>query len=191
MVISNTQSPALMPCLLETWHLTESQLFRWLVKQCHSEDLAFDLLQETFLRALQQKQAFCEIENQKAWLFRVASHLLMDEWRHSQKFDIRDDEANLDRIEPPVNIEPIDSLAQCLPKALAMLSPDDRLIIERCDIHGESQQAFAEQYGLTLSAAKSRIQRARNKLRSILKENCQIRYDENQKVCCFFPSSSV
>jgi RNA polymerase sigma-70 factor, ECF subfamily len=176
-----------MPCLLESWHVTEPALFGWLMMQCGREDLAFDLLQETFLRGLQQKHSFCDIENQKAWLFRVARNLLTDEWRRRQRFD------DIDVIidwpdDSTTTLEPIDSLAQCLPKALMMLSAQDRLILETCDIGGESQQQFALQHGLSLSATKSRIQRARSKLRMTLKVNCQIRYDDNQKVCCTFPS---
>ncbi|RBM47914.1 hypothetical protein DLR65_13880 [Vibrio tarriae] len=34
--------------------------------------MSFDLLQDTFLKALQQRQAFCDIQNQIAWLYRVA-----------------------------------------------------------------------------------------------------------------------
>lgn len=174
------------PCLLEIWHLSETGLFRWLLKQCHDQDLAFDLLQETFLRALQQEQAFCTITNQRAWLFRVAANLLNDQWRAAELLSFN--EPLLEQVEDKVEPSPaVDSLAQCLPKALRRLTPEDKMIIEACDLNGMSQQAFAKQQGLTLSATKSRIQRAREKLRQILKTQCQIRFDEQQNVCCFIP----
>ncbi|MGY5650222.1 sigma factor-like helix-turn-helix DNA-binding protein [Vibrio cincinnatiensis] len=81
----------------------------------------------------------------------------------------------------------VDSLAQCLPKALRRLDPVDKMIIEACDLNGMSQHAFAQQHGLSLSATKSRIQRAREKLRQTLKTQCQIRFDDQQRVCCFVP----
>lgn len=68
-----------VPCLLTTWSRSEQMLFRWLVKRCGDRDLAVDVLQETFLKALQMNQSFCEIEHQKAWLFRVAANALTDE----------------------------------------------------------------------------------------------------------------
>ena len=173
--------------ILETWHLSESALFRWLLKQCCDEDLAFDLLQETFLRALKQEKSFCEIANQQAWLFRVARNLLTDEWRKATKFEAGGLLAQQRLPDLPEALPPVDSLAQCLPKALAKLSQTDRSIIEACDLQGVSQHQYAAQHGLSLPATKSRIQRARIRLKDILKTQCQIRFDEHQNVCCFFP----
>jgi RNA polymerase sigma-70 factor (ECF subfamily) len=176
-----------MPCLLETWHLSESLLFHWLIKQCHDEDMAFDLLQETFLRALLQENAFCDIDNRRAWLFRVAVNLLNDQWRMKAKVNFDDQVFTYISVESE-QLTPIDSLAQCLPKVLLRINSADKLIIEACDLNGMSQQEFAQKNGLTLSATKSRIQRARNKLKQTLKTQCQIRFDEQQRVCCFIPS---
>lgn len=176
-----------MPCLLETWQMLESELFLWLLKKSRSETLAFDLLQETFLRALQQNNGFCDIANQRAWLYKVSGNLLKDEWRNSAK-KVPLSEIFADNIEEKTAlISPVDSLAQCLPKALNRLNSEDSVIIESCDIKGMSQQEFARSFGLTLSATKSRLQRARIKLKQTLKAHCQIRFDEQQKVCCFFP----
>jgi RNA polymerase sigma-70 factor (ECF subfamily) len=185
--MSDTNPSSAVPCLLETWHLTESELFRWLRKQCGDEALAFDLLQETFLRALQKQKGFCDIQNQRAWLFRVAANLLTDERRQSNKFAYEHNfETHAgDKDETPV----VDSLAQCLPKALKRLSATDKAIIESCDLQGMSQKAFAQQAGLSLPATKSRLQRARIKLRDTLKSQCQIRLDDQQRVCCFFPKN--
>lgn len=184
MPTQSSSSP--VPCLLQTWHLSESALFHWLFKRCGDKDLAFDVLQETFLRALQKQKSFCDIQNQSAWLFRVASHLLIDEWRYNNQF--KPSTEFIEHIDEPNDIPaPIDSLAQCLPKALKRLTSQEREIIDACDLKGMSQQVYAIQNGLTLSATKSRIQRARKKLKETLKSQCQIRFDDNQQVCCFFP----
>ncbi|MGY5450533.1 sigma-70 family RNA polymerase sigma factor [Agarivorans sp. MS3-6] len=179
-----------VPCLLDTWHLTESELYYWLLKQSANQDIAFDLLQETFLRALQQKKAFCDIKNQRSWLFRVARNLYVDMLRQSKRLSY-DDGLLLSAYADTTEEQPVvDSLAQCLPIALKQLSPADQNIIEACDLKGMAQQQFANQHGLSLSATKSRIQRARNKLKLTLKKQCQIRLDEQQRVCCYVPKTS-
>ncbi|MGR5247494.1 sigma-70 family RNA polymerase sigma factor [Vibrio aestuarianus] len=183
----DTSHPAVVPCLLQTWHLTESELFHWLLKQCGDKEQAFDLLQETFLRALLQKKAFCDIKNQRSWLFRVANNLQVDEWRKAKGVMFDDDAILSLHGECDEDPHVIDSLAQCLPKALDQLPHADKAIIEACDLNGEPQQIFARKHGLTLPATKSRIQRARYKLKQILKIQCRIRFDEQQRVCCFFP----
>ncbi len=82
---------------------------------------------------------------------------------------------------------PVDSLAQCLPRALAELSVEDREAITLCDLEGLNQEEFARLKGLTLPGAKSRVQRARKRLRIHLTDACQVRFDAAGKVCCFVP----
>lgn len=193
-----------VPCLLSAWHSAESELFSWLIKKSQDEHIALDILQETFLRALQKAEGFCDIKNRRAWLFRVANNLLNDEWRHHSKQEkiVKNLEAEIaEEITPPledivnggspfVNLfdeAPVDGLVQCLPKALLRLNTDDRAIIETCDIKGMSQQAFADASGLSLSATKSRLQRARVKLKKTLNIHCQVRFDDRRKVCCYSP----
>jgi len=179
-----------VPCLLDTWAQTETSLYHWLKSRCLNDDLAFDLLQETFLKALQRETAFCDINNQKAWLFTVAKNLLIDEWRKSDRFESFEGDGYQSFVDMTTENEPIDGLAQCLPKALACLNEEDRAVLEFCDLLGNSQQEFANRNNLSLTAVKSRIQRARPKLRSQLKINCQIRFDDSNKVCCFTPSKT-
>ncbi|WP_165313899.1 sigma-70 family RNA polymerase sigma factor [Vibrio ziniensis] len=183
----NSTQPSPVPCLLDTWAATETDLYRWLTQHCSCQDLAFDLLQETFLRALQRDSVFCDIENQRAWLFTVAKNLLIDEWRKSGRLEQLSNTNDKQPIERALEREPIESLAQCLPKALACLTDEDRSIIEFCDLQGHSQQEYAQKHYLSLTAVKSRIQRARPKLREQLKVNCHIKFDEHNKVCCFTP----
>ncbi|RKF18689.1 sigma-70 family RNA polymerase sigma factor [Alginatibacterium sediminis] len=174
-----------VPCLMETWHLSESELYHWLLKHTNDPQLSFDLLQDTFLKALQQEQDFCDILNQRAWLYRVTRNLLVDRQRKANQ------EQNLPLLDyEPLWVEQevyaIDSLAQCIPKALNKLSPSESQIIQQCDLQGMSQQSFASEHGLTIVATKSRIQRARKKLKTILQKQCHIQFDEQQRVCCFF-----
>ncbi len=185
----NERVSSAVPCLMETWNNTETSLYRWLVQHCSCQDLAFDLLQETFLKALQQDSHFCDIDNQRAWLFTVAKNLLVNEWRQSGKSVPLT--STLDVCESTMEQEPVENLAQCLPRALSCLKEQDRTVIEFCDLQGHSQQEFAERYHLSLTAVKSRIQRARIKLRTQLKQNCHIRFDTSNKVCCFkLPTNS-
>ena len=70
---------------------------------------------------------------------------------------------------------------------LAQLPDDDRRVVEQCDLQGQLQERYANQYGLTLTAVKSRLLRARQRLRKKIVVNCQVRFDENGQVCCHVP----
>ena len=81
----------------------------------------------------------------------------------------------------------VDSLAACLPRALAELSDEDHEAITLCDLEGMTQKGYARLKDLTAPGAKSRVQRARKRLPEHLTGACQVRFDAAGKVCCFVP----
>lgn len=173
-----------VPCLLTAWAAHEAELHGFLRHRSGLVEEADDLLQEVFIRALRQDSQFCVIENPKAWLFQVARNILADRFRHAHEHvPLPDDVPEVLLDEAPT----VDALSQCLPRVLTELSADDRLAITFCDIEGNSQQALAEHLGISLPGAKSRIQRARQRLREQLVCACQVTFDDNGDVCCFVP----
>jgi len=173
-----------MRCVTEAWEKHETELRRFLRHRAGSDAEAEDLLQEVFLRALRQANGLCGIDNRRAWLFHAARNLLIDRLRLSKdQIPLPDDLAA-----PAENALPaVDGLAQCLPRVLTELSAQDREAITLCDIEGVTQRDYAQRLGLTLPAAKSRVQRARVRLKARLTEACQVRFDEAGEVCCFVP----
>ena len=131
-----------------------------------------------------QGQAFCQLDNPRAWLFHVARNLLVDRLRLTKEQVPLPD----DLCEQSVSgVEPVDLLSHCLPRVLSELSAEDREAVLLCDMQGMTQKDYAERSGLSLPGAKSRLQRARLHLRSQLAKACQVRFDEAGKVCCFVP----
>lgn len=174
-----------MKCIIDAWDAYQPELLRFVANRIPDTQDAHDLVQEVFLRATRLEHGLCGIDNRRAWLFHVARNLLIDRYRLSK------DEVSLDDEMPgapePDETAPVDALSQCLPRVLAELSAEDREAITLCDIEGLSQHDFAEQLGLTLPAAKSRVQRARKRLRTQLVTACQVKFDETGQVCCFVP----
>jgi len=72
-------------------------------------------------------------------------------------------------------------------RVLSELAPEDREAITLCDIEGMSQKDYAARLGLTLPGAKSRVQRARARLKLRLTVACQVTFDASGEVCCFVP----
>jgi RNA polymerase sigma-70 factor, ECF subfamily len=175
-----------MKCVTEAWIQHETELRNYLRGQVYGDALAADLLQDTFLTALSQGGRFCQIDNVRAWLFRVAKNRLIDFRRTHKKFiDTPENQAQTQE-----RTESVAGLAQCLPRALAELSEQDAEIIRRCDLEGMTQTEYANHKGISVEGAKSRVQRARKRLKQHLQTVCQVRYDDTGKVCCFVPRSS-
>ena len=172
------------PCHSKAWKHHKSELRGFLSNRSGCLSTADDLLQEVFLKALLQGKDFCNLENPRAWLFHVARNLLVDRLRLTKdQVPLPDDLS----AEFATDFNPVDLLSHCLPRVLTEISPEDREAILLCDMQGMSQKDYAKRLGLSLPAAKSRVQRARLRLRSHLAEVCQVKFDEEGKVCCFVP----
>jgi RNA polymerase sigma-70 factor (ECF subfamily) len=170
-------------CILNAWHAHEQELRAYLLARLADPYDADDVLQELFLKLVLQGHAFCEVQNPRAWLFRVLRNVLTDRWRTAKRFIDLDSELPIESDEKP----PIAQLEVCLTRNLGQLSEEDQSVIEQCDLQGQLQARYAEQHGLTLSAVKSRLLRARQRLRREITVNCQVRFDETGQVCCHVP----
>ena len=177
-------------CHDRAWQQYQGEILGFLEHRAGNVAEADDLLQEVFLKVLLQGKSFCELDNPRAWLFRVARNLIIDRRRLSQTREplqpLPDDLSS-----PPLaEIEPVDLLSHCLPSVLSKLSAKDREAIALCDLQGVSMGDYARQLGLSLPAAKSRLQRARLRLRSHLAKSCRVSYDGAGKLCCFVAGSA-
>jgi len=172
-----------MNCLTTAWTAHAPELRGWLRHRTGNTALADDLLQDLFLKALRQGERFCELNNARAWLFEVARNLLADQLRVAHHTV----ELPEDLVAQTEDMDTVDTLSGCLPRVLSELSPDDRDAITLCDLQGMAQADYARAKGLSLSAAKSRLQRARVKLRTQMSQACQVQLSESGQVTDFVP----
>lgn len=173
-----------MNCVLQAWNNHEGELRGWFQRRLGNPADAEDMLQDVFLKAMRQGKEFCDIRNARAWLFEVGRNALADRLRVARNTVPLPESLP----SPQVELAPVDGLASCLPKALAALSAEDREALTLCDLDGMPQEQFARHLGLTLPAAKSRVQRARKRLRAQLTTVCQVQLDDAGHVCGFTPS---
>lgn len=175
---------AALPCILDAWRSHESELRGFLAHRLADAHLADDLLQEVFLKAVRQGLGFCAIEDPRAWLFRVARNAMIDHARLAKpQVELPDDLAQEEADAPA----PVDRLSECLGRVLSEIPPEDAEILRKCDLEGMKQGDFAQTHGLSLPAAKSRLLRARFRLREIMTTNCQVTFDDAGNVCCHVP----
>jgi len=172
-----------MNCLMRAWDSHEAELRGWLRGRLGNAHDAEDLLQDLFLKAMRQDRKFCEIANARAWLFEVARNAVADRMRLKKEQVELPDDLVAEHEEPAA----VESLAACLPRALSELPEEDREAITRCDLEGMTQEDYARLKSLSLPGAKSRVQRARKRLREHLTEACQVKFDAAGKACCFVP----
>ncbi len=172
-----------MSCLTQAWTQHEPELRGWARHRLANPAETDDLLQDLFLKALRQGERFCSVQNPRAWLFEVARNTLADRLRVARTtVQLPDDLAS-----PVAQEDPVETLTACLPRVLSELPPQDREAITLCDLQGMAQADYAQAKGLTLSAAKSRIQRARVRMKQQMTVACQVQLDNAGHVLDFVP----
>lgn len=169
-------------CVTRAWTAHQRELRAFLRHALHDDSAADDVLQETFVKAMRAGRDFCRLDDPRAWLFRVARNTLTDRLRTLRRHDsLERFEGSLAQPEPDP-APAVDALAGCLHRVLGELAADDALILRACDLEGMTQREFAERHGLSLSAAKSRLLRARLRMRDRLTCACQVRFDDDGRV---------
>jgi RNA polymerase sigma-70 factor (ECF subfamily) len=132
------------------------------------ESLAQDMVQSVFVTAAKKLRRADSEEHLWNWLARVARQNFAKAWR-KQKHDPA--MATVDALTEdwPASAEPDSFLEEVLDGALKLLDPDDRQLIQIFYFDRLSQKEIAEQFGTTPKAISSRLERAREKLRSLIK----------------------
>jgi RNA polymerase sigma-70 factor (ECF subfamily) len=150
-------------------------LVRYLTRRLGDRDWAEEVAQETFLRALRQDR----IDNERAWLFAVATNLVRDEARK----DARRRRhlallAERERAEGPAEQEPT-SLERAQDAAMARRAVDalaerDRLALLMRE-EGLSYEEIAEALDLSPGSVGTTLSRARRRLVEVYEEQQRAR----------------
>ena len=166
-------------CVTKAWLAHEGELRGYLTHRVGNNHLAEDLLQEIFVKAMRQGKDFCSLDNARAWLFQVARNALVDYQRlHRETIEAAGRHSASHRDKPIRWWRSAPASGACCPS----WSTEDRDIIEQCDLNGMKQQDYAKAHGLTLAAVKSRLLRARQRMRDTLSVNCKVQFDDQGRV---------
>lgn len=172
-------------CIASAWNAYERELLAYLRHRLPDADAAADVLQDVFVKAMRQGQGFCRLDNPRAWLFQVARNALADRARTAHPAEPLPEGADEPAAPPAETIAPVDALTVCLARTLGELPADDAAILRACDLGGQTVRDFAEAHALSLPAAKSRLLRARQRLRQRLTTACRVSFDVDGSVAGF------
>lgn len=149
-----------------------------------SSQPAEDATQEAFIRAWQRIDTY-RGGSFKSWLFTIAANQARDELRRrarrpAQSLDqARDDPDRADLDPPGDEPSPVEELERlemraALERALMTLPDDWRELVVMCDIHGFDYREVSEATGLALGTVKSRLSRARARLREVIRDSREL-----------------
>ena len=160
----------------------EKQIYNLTLRMTGDRDTAFDLTQETFLKAWRAISLFQFDSKFSTWLCRIASNTCIDFLRKQKKrqtisltavdedneaYEIAVSDSSLD----PARIAEAAQDREIVFQALQSLPADYRIALSLRAIEDMSYDQIAEALNLSPGTVKSRISRARERIRRLLAGN--------------------
>lgn len=159
------------------WSQLSADLRQFIRRRVSDEHVADDLLQETFVRIHRHIESLADADRLVAWVYRIARNVIHDHYRWSAgKFVALGDADPTDEPEDQLNDLRCRS-TEWLDELIGELPEHYRKAVRLAEIDGLAQQEVADRLGLSLSGAKSRIQRGRVRLRDVLEQCCRFEFD--------------
>lgn len=150
----------------EIYVRTSERIYRLLLRMTHNADDAFDLAQDTYLRAFARMARFDGRSSLATWLYRIAVNEALQFLRRSERVrknlqaeavqDRMTDDG--ERIIARLDVE----------EALTTLSPDDRAILLLRYQEGQDYRQIAQVLQCAEGTVASRLNRARGRLAQLL-----------------------
>jgi len=175
--------------LEELWNDYSSRLLAFIRGRIGDEPEADDILQEVFLRVHTGLCCREAVGNLESWIYRVTRNLVIDHYRRRRPVgELSETIPSTESL--PLEEDPRTRLAFSLRDTVDELPAPYREALVATEYEGLSQQQYADRAGISLSGAKSRVQRAREKLRQLFLDCCHFELDRSGRIvdyherCC-------
>lgn len=166
------------------WSEFHAQLFNFIRRRVRDDSLAQDLLQQVFLRIHTRIDTLRDESKLNAWIYQITRNVIADYYRAQSEQEPLDDEFP----EPESEREDFaEQLAQGILNFVNTLPLSYREAFLLTEVEGMSQVELARRLGISVSGAKSRVQRARAKLKQMLLECCHFEFDRLGGLVNYYP----
>jgi RNA polymerase sigma-70 factor (ECF subfamily) len=166
------------------WDQYSSRLKGFIRSRVWDDAEAEDILQEVFIRIHRNLCCTPDWEKPEGWFYQIARHLIIDHYRRRRE-----------SVEIPESLPAEPDMPEDDPEAILALSLREvidempelyRQALILTEYQGLSQKELAERQGISLSGAKSRVQRARQKLRDMLLSCCHFEFDRRGRILDYY-----
>lgn len=156
---------AMVP-LYDRYH---EKLYNFFMRLCRDGEKAKDLTQTIFSRMISYRHSFKEGHKFKSWMYQMARNALIDSYHHTKPETNWDPETEFVREATTDAADEFEKVQQeqTLMEAIAMLSEDEKQIIELSRFQDLKYEEIARITGSSEGAVRVKVHRAIKKLREI------------------------
>jgi len=142
---------------------TSRSLWGYLLRISRRPDVAEDLLQESYCRFLAATLPEMDAAKSKSYLFKIATNLLHDRWRHTDVQDIVDPTNQSSQEDPEMKTD--------VRRAFDRLKPRERQLLWLAHVEGFDHKEIAGLTGLRVASVRVLLFRARRELAAALRQH--------------------
>lgn len=172
------------------WEDFSGPLKTFISKRIANQADAEDIFQEVFVKIHNSVEHLNDDSKIHSWVYQICRHAIIDYYRRNNKpveiFELPGDLAGEAEADTSSNRE----IAGCLKVMINSLPEKYKEAILLTEFENLTQRELSERTGLSLSGAKSRVQRGREKLKEMLLECCHLEFDRKGNVIDYQHKSS-
>lgn len=174
--------------LEQIWHEFAAKLGQFIRVRVNDPATAEDILQDVFVKIQARLNRLKDPAKLQSWIYLIARNAIIDHYR-TRKETVEVPETLAAETEPADG--EMEDLKASFRRMIYSLPEPYREALVMTEFEGLTQQQLAERLGISLSGAKSRVQRGREQLKAMLHECCTFEFDRRGKVIDCTPREKV
>jgi RNA polymerase sigma-70 factor (ECF subfamily) len=167
-------------CTNHIWKEYHDSLHSFILSRVNESSVADDILQDVFMRILSRIDSLKDCDKLHSWIYQITRNVIIDYYRSRKKTSEL----------PPTLTAPDEEFSNtasedidaCLLPMIRSLADPYREAVMLSEIEGRTQKEIAEQQGISLSGAKSRVQRGRAMIKKMMFGCCRFEFDKRGNV---------
>jgi RNA polymerase sigma-70 factor (ECF subfamily) len=172
----------------QVWETFHTPLLQFIHKRVPDDATAEDLLQEVFLKIHQHVETLKDVKKLESWMYQITRNAIIDSYRSTRPTTSLDVPEVLRLPEALPDDAVVSELFPCVQAMVRSLPEPDRQALVLTEYQGLTQKELAGRLGLSFSGAKSRVQRARARLKQMLLECCHFELDRRGRIVDYQPN---
>lgn len=169
----------------QLWEAFSRPLQQFIRRRMPDPESADDVLQEVFLRIHTRIDTLQHHDRVAAWIYQITRNAIADYYRAQQP--MVELPAELVAADTTIDDSVVRELAPCVRAMVELLPAPYREAMQLTEYAGLSQHALGDHLGISFSGAKSRVQRARAKLKAQLLACCEFQFDSAGHIIAYEP----
>ena len=170
----------------EVWETFHAQLRAFIGARVGASADADDILQNVFVKIHTHIHTLRKQDRLATWVYQITRNAIIDSYRARHPHQSMP--AELGAWDAPQESDPATQIGEYLRILVNGLAPKYRTAIILAEYNGLTSEELGRRLGLSVSGAKSRLQRARSQLRKQLLDCCRFEFDHAGNLLDYEPN---